>query len=270
MSKKGDCYEISAKLILDDFWRDSRRLPNLSSSARLVHGMVKGQGALEGIRYGHGWVEDGSVVYDYSNGRELKLPKELFYAIGDIRDKDLYKYKKEEVRKWVLREETWGPWEANGGTERIRENAVTNHSEIGIPGIRVPRDILMSMKESLNSARNLVESNSNYQEIVQRILEQEQYPVSRSATYYHGTDDLDWVMKNGIVPRDTFNGFIYLTTDLSMTRGYKHVVEVDIPDFRSLYDWRDVWDEGDDKQYSKGNYVYAARSIPPKYLTVIT
>ena len=33
---------------------------------------------------GHAWVEDGSTVYDYSNGREIKMNKSKYYNLGAI------------------------------------------------------------------------------------------------------------------------------------------------------------------------------------------
>ena len=40
----GDCYQAGGRLIMN-FFGDKEH--------RLVHGMVNGQGALEGMRYGH-------------------------------------------------------------------------------------------------------------------------------------------------------------------------------------------------------------------------
>ena len=44
----GDCYQAGGRLIMN-FFGDKEH--------KLVHGMVSGQGQLEGVRFGHCWVE---------------------------------------------------------------------------------------------------------------------------------------------------------------------------------------------------------------------
>ena len=61
---KGDCYQAGGRLIMN-FFGDKNH--------KLVHGMVNGQGALEGKRYGHCWVESSNSVLDHSNGRKLEV-----------------------------------------------------------------------------------------------------------------------------------------------------------------------------------------------------
>ena len=53
----GDCYQAGGRLIMN-FFGDKEH--------KLVHGMVNGQGALEGIRFGHCWVESKDTVLDLS------------------------------------------------------------------------------------------------------------------------------------------------------------------------------------------------------------
>ena len=55
----GDCYQAAGRLIMSKM------------NGKLVHGMVNGQGSLDGIRFGHAWVEVGSKVFDYSNIKKL-------------------------------------------------------------------------------------------------------------------------------------------------------------------------------------------------------
>lgn len=106
----GDCYEAAAKYIMDKvlaFW-----VENPQHQLRLVHGEVRGQGPLEGQRLGHAWVEDGDTVIDVSNGRDLRMPKELYYAIGNIDDiGNTHVYTPEEARRKILQSKTWGPWD---------------------------------------------------------------------------------------------------------------------------------------------------------------
>ena len=118
----GDCYEAAGKYMMEQC---QTRDCNLT----LVHGEVAGQGPLEGIRYGHAWVEDGGTVIDKSNGRDVRLPKTIYYSIGNIAAPDmskwgkpefgqdiftggnLHKYSWEETRAKILDSGNWGPWD---------------------------------------------------------------------------------------------------------------------------------------------------------------
>jgi hypothetical protein len=102
MKPKGNCYEAAARLQMES-----------KQDCFLVHAEVIGQGQLTGLPFGHAWVECGDMVYDYSNGRNLEIPKQLYYLLGKV----------EETRVWtdegVLDREPkifrynldWGPWE---------------------------------------------------------------------------------------------------------------------------------------------------------------
>lgn len=102
-NKGGDCYEAALKYLLK----------NSKNNLLLVHGEVTGQGAIKGIKYGHAWIENGENVIDVSNGRDIKLPKIIYYALGHIKDKSdkLFKYDLKSANKMILRYRTYGPWE---------------------------------------------------------------------------------------------------------------------------------------------------------------
>ena len=106
-NKHGNCFDVAAKLVIDNDYSKEFNDP------LLVHGEVAGQGPLEGIRFGHAWVEDGNVVIDKSNGKDLKIPKLLYYALGNIEDKKgkIYRYNLEETRKMLLKHAHYGPWD---------------------------------------------------------------------------------------------------------------------------------------------------------------
>ena len=107
-AKKGDCYEAAGRLALE-FIRG--KYPK----SVLVHGVALN--SLDYMPMGHAWVEVGSTVYDYSNGRSLKLPKSKYYKAGAINElikKGLgkqYRYKGIEIATKILKYEHWGPWE---------------------------------------------------------------------------------------------------------------------------------------------------------------
>ena len=97
----GSCYEDA----LNYFSMKSIKNKKL----RLVHGLVTGQGPIEGVVYGHAWVEDGKTVIDATKNPVLKLPARLYYAIGNI--KKVFKYDRKEVSEQVTEFKTYGPWE---------------------------------------------------------------------------------------------------------------------------------------------------------------
>lgn len=108
---KGNCYQAAGDFAIGKFFA-----PNIDfiGEPYIVHAEVRGQGQLEGIRYGHAWVEDDENVYDHSNGREIKLPKEIYYLLGDIKTDDPKKYRKytfAEARKKMLDTGTYGCWD---------------------------------------------------------------------------------------------------------------------------------------------------------------
>jgi hypothetical protein len=81
------------------------------SNMVLVHGEVTGQGAIAGVKYGHAWVEEGDMVIDKSNGRDLKIPKIMYYALGHIHSDRVFKYTFDEFKKKVSKYKHWGPWD---------------------------------------------------------------------------------------------------------------------------------------------------------------
>ena len=109
----GDCYEVAAHYILDHVLGMGVKEPN--HNLRLVHGEVAGQGPLEGVTFGHAWVEDGETVIDQSNGRDVRMLKVLYYALGRIDElNNFHVYTPEEVRAKLLKHQVYGPWDLQG------------------------------------------------------------------------------------------------------------------------------------------------------------
>lgn len=105
----GDCYEANGRLFMD------MAVIRGDESLRLVHGEVTGQGPLEGVKYGHAWIEDRGTVIDHSDGRSIEMPKDLYYKIGRIAD-NVHKYNVKQFRKKVLQTGHWGPWDLKTST----------------------------------------------------------------------------------------------------------------------------------------------------------
>jgi len=107
-AKKGDCYEAAGKYLIS---------PGAEKNLLLVHGEVTGQGPLEGVNFGHAWLEYGDTVIDVSNGRNIRIPKSLYYMLGHIAENDNMKtYKLAEARRKILQYKNWGPWDLQTST----------------------------------------------------------------------------------------------------------------------------------------------------------
>lgn len=98
-NKQGECYTKAYKY--------QEKHPDVT----LVHGLVSGQGALEGIIYNHAWCEDKGKIIDMTLKPEIQksLSKELYYAMGNIRT--YFTYTIAERERKAFDEGTYGPWE---------------------------------------------------------------------------------------------------------------------------------------------------------------
>jgi len=108
----GDCYYIAGQFAMDNIF--SPKKIDYVGTPYLVHAEVQGQGHIAHIRYGHAWVEDDENVYDFSNGRELVIPKPLYYAIGQISTDNPKKYQKytfAEARQKMVQTKHYGCWD---------------------------------------------------------------------------------------------------------------------------------------------------------------
>jgi GNAT superfamily N-acetyltransferase len=118
-NKGGDCYVVAGHFAMGDY-----RNIDFQGEPFVVHAEVLGQGAISGVRYGHAWVEDDVNVYDFSNNRQIVFPKDLYYAIGNVKTDNPLKYQKytfEQARKKMLETGIYGCWDiqtefAEGGT----------------------------------------------------------------------------------------------------------------------------------------------------------
>ena len=80
----------------------------------LVHALVWGRGNASGHRFPHAWVEVGDTVHDNSSGVDRKLPKMIYYAIGNINpeEKGAYaRYSFDQMRKKLTSTGHYGPWD---------------------------------------------------------------------------------------------------------------------------------------------------------------
>jgi len=111
----GDCYDAAGKYILyaSKLHMGGGEVGD-AEGLILVHAEVNGQGPLEGTTFGHALVIDTATdtVIDKSNGRDLHMPKDLYYAIAGIPWIDNYfEYTPEQMMKNLVKYRHWGPWD---------------------------------------------------------------------------------------------------------------------------------------------------------------
>ena len=112
----GDCYYVAGSIAMNERLPKEVKAFNLmefQGTPYVVHAEVSGQGAISGLRYGHAWIEDDLFVYDFSNGREITLPKQLYYQWGDVKLKapKYYKYTFKQAIDKMLQTGHYGSWD---------------------------------------------------------------------------------------------------------------------------------------------------------------
>ena len=147
---KGNCFDSAANL-LTQLVADN---PERSGDFKLVHGAPLGTGGeARDIRFHHAWVEEtvrktddeietiinnypknmreqvrrqlGSLlseqvlVHDNSNGREVFMPREVYYSIGNIDGDLVQKYSLEEMSKKQRENKHYGPYDLDEETESM-------------------------------------------------------------------------------------------------------------------------------------------------------
>jgi hypothetical protein len=121
----GNCYEVAAKAVLDD---PTRRLI-------LAHGTCTGYGPIKGVAYGHAWTELGGIVQERSNGNDLCVIRELYYAVGKCRS--IHYYTQAEARRMVCKTGHWGPWDKD--SEETFKQLLTRTKPVGkVRGVKRP------------------------------------------------------------------------------------------------------------------------------------
>jgi len=103
MTATGDCYESAGRHIMD-LWVFGR-----STTAQLCHAEICPVcGLLEGVTYGHAWVEIDGIVHDRSMGRDIQMDPIAYYAIGGI--SEVTRYAPEEACEYMRDSRHYGPW----------------------------------------------------------------------------------------------------------------------------------------------------------------
>ena len=99
--KHGDCFVQALNTFLED-----------PKHYALVHGVVNGQGPLEGIQYCHAWVIDETtdkVIDRTLPAGSQEIPTGYYYWIG--KPPITREYNAEQVGEMVDKYGTYGPWD---------------------------------------------------------------------------------------------------------------------------------------------------------------
>jgi hypothetical protein len=105
----GNCYHAALTLAMD---ARALGLENVS----VIQGTLLGEGDLEGVRFGHSWVEADvpgattRVALDYSSGNSLVMDRDAFRFLQ--RAQDVHEYGVPEARSLAANGD-YGPWSAD-------------------------------------------------------------------------------------------------------------------------------------------------------------
>jgi hypothetical protein len=103
MKGGGDCFTVAVNYMIEN-GHDNKNL-------RVVHGIVDGHGSLHGWEFTHAWCEDGDNIIDNSNGKDMVIPKIIYYSIGNINQKECKYYDMNGVFEQIEKYGVTGPWE---------------------------------------------------------------------------------------------------------------------------------------------------------------
>lgn len=103
LPKGGNCFDAA----YDYMMSNSHTMPNL----KVVHGIVQGQGPLHGWEFTHAWNENNGEVIDTANGKEIRIAKEFYYMLGNIKEDKCHYYDFNETLKKANEHVHKGPWD---------------------------------------------------------------------------------------------------------------------------------------------------------------
>jgi hypothetical protein len=117
----GNCFPVAAGFVAGPAARElcaRWRIPYRKDDRgpfRIVHGTPVGtSGEIVGVRHWHAWVEmdadDGVLVLDFSNGKELVLDRAVYYQVGQLDEATVWRFTLAEAQQLQRRHRHCGPW----------------------------------------------------------------------------------------------------------------------------------------------------------------
>jgi hypothetical protein len=104
----GNCYESAFMWVYE----------NTGWDWVLVHGSCIGRGPIEGVRFGHAWVEIENLVIDTE--KQVTMPKDLYYEAGQITD--THRYTRDEAIAMANKTGHFGCWHETTDAHHIAED----------------------------------------------------------------------------------------------------------------------------------------------------
>ena len=143
-AKLGDCFEVAGRAML-------KLDPKMEKAGyKMVHAFVRGEGELEGRRFGHAFNMLGDIVFDNSNGNKIMMRKENYFTQGGIDPKErgaYVEYNAEDSLLKMAKNRHWGPWDLNMSLE---EEIPDEQREIGKKKLRIAPKILQTIKDKID------------------------------------------------------------------------------------------------------------------------
>jgi len=140
-AKLGDCFKVAGRAMLE-------LDPKMEKAGyKMVHAIVRGEGKLEGRRFGHAFNKLGNVIFDNSNGNKIMARKENYFKQGAINPKEKGAYVEYTVEESLLklaRYKHWGPWDLD---ESLMEEIPDEPKEIGKKKLKLSSSELKSIKK---------------------------------------------------------------------------------------------------------------------------
>lgn len=100
----GECFETANNLAVTMMVRGIHDI-------HIVHGLVTHPAA--GFRHIHAWVEVEGLIFDYSHQVGFVMPRDRYYAAGEITGAEIHYYTVQEALDEALKAAHHGPWDEN-------------------------------------------------------------------------------------------------------------------------------------------------------------
>lgn len=156
-------FKASARFLIDAHYH--RTNTTFFGKPYLVHAEVKGSGKFSNQRFGHAWVEDSDLVYNFSRGKVQVYPKAQFYTVADVQTSDSKKYKRysyEDVAEKLLTSDVYC-WDLQTVFEQGGEVMEFSHpdSVVAAPANGVAVDYRGAFQERMAAAQDLAKQLRN-------------------------------------------------------------------------------------------------------------
>lgn len=113
---KGQCFN---KVYL---WAEKNFFPGLT--VKVCHGLVVGQGPIEGLIHGHAWLEDGDTVIDLQH--KVTMSKLEYYKTAKL--KKVVRYSLKQALQLGYNTGHAGPWNKD-----IQKVNISAFKKLGLP-----------------------------------------------------------------------------------------------------------------------------------------